>query len=79
MKIGPNSVETLRALKRLGIDPNNTSRVILDLREDEPPTIYVQSTSDDAHELLLSLEDGDFQIFWQAKGDGVEKTAIDPT
>lgn len=36
----------LHAIEKLGIIPNNTRRIIIDIKTGEPPTIYVESYAD---------------------------------
>lgn len=60
-----NNVELLRALKRMGINPETTQRVVIDIKSNDVPTVYVQGILPDAHELVIALEDGDFNVLWQ--------------
>ena len=51
------------AIRDLGIDPNQTERVIIDLRANEPARVYVQQFGD---ERLLSIVGalGDAEIIY---------------
>jgi len=55
------------AIRDLGIDPNQTERMIIDLRPGEPARVYVQLFGDDR---LLSIVGalGDVEIIYAPRG-----------
>lgn len=65
------NIELLRALKRMGLKPDETQEVIIVLKPHEPVTVYIKRTpdADSGTDLVLTIVDGDFQVLWEATKD----------
>ena len=60
------NLDLQRILHSMGINPMQTSRVIIDMQP-SGVTIYTQRVEDGLNELLLQLKDGEFEIKYAHK------------